>query len=142
MSASGEAAAPPFRVLPRVVPGENEYFWRSGEDGRLRFLRCKNDHYLVHPPSPRCPKCLSKDLEPWPVSGRATVLSYTINYQAWIPGFDPPYALAIVEIDEQSDVRLFTNIVNCPVEDVRIGMPVRVTFEHNADVWVPLFEPA
>jgi uncharacterized protein len=38
---------------------------------------------------------------------------------------------------------LTTNIVNCPVDDVYIGMPVRVTFEaHPAeDIWLPMFEP-
>ncbi len=35
-----------------------------------------------------------------------------------------------------------TNIVNCPAEEVRIGMPVRVVFERYDDVWLPLFEPA
>jgi len=26
-------------------------------------------------------------------------------------------------------------------EDVHVGMPVRVVFEHNDDVWIPLFTP-
>ena len=34
-----------------------------------------------------------------------------------------------------------TNIVNCPVERVEIGMPVQVVFEQHDDVWFPLFEP-
>ena len=88
-----------------------------------------------------CPKCLSRELAPEPVSGRATVHAYTVNHQAWIPGFDPPYVVAIVTIVEQDDVRLTTNIVNCEPDDVVIGMPVRVTFEQREDVWLPLFEP-
>ena len=35
-----------------------------------------------------------------------------------------------------------TNIVGCAPDDVRIGMPVQVIFEHHDDVWLPLFEPA
>jgi hypothetical protein len=31
--------------------------------------------------------------------------------------------------------------VDCPVEDVRIGMPVEVEFEHHEDVWIPVFRP-
>jgi len=88
-----------------------------------------------------CPKCLSRELAPAPVSGRATVHAYTVNHQAWIPGFDPPYVVAIVTIAEQDDVRLTTNIVNCEPADVTIGMPVRVVFEQREDVWLPLFEP-
>jgi uncharacterized OB-fold protein len=131
----------PFRILPRVND-ENRFFWTSGEDGRLRFLRCDECGFLVHPPSPICPECLCKRLVPTEVSGRATVATFTVNHQPWIPGYDPPYVVALVEIDEQPSVRLMTNIVGCAPDDVRIGMPVQVTFEHNGDVWLPLFEPA
>ena len=64
-----------------------------------------------------------------------------MNYQPWIPGYDPPYVIAIVEIEEQPDVRLITNIVDCPPEDVHVGMPVEVRFEQHDDVWIPLFAP-
>ncbi|HMC42178.1 MAG TPA: OB-fold domain-containing protein, partial [Acidimicrobiales bacterium] len=63
-------------------------------------------------------------------------------HQPWYPGLDPPYVIAIVEIEEQTDVRLMTNIVNCEVDRVEIGMAVTVTFEQHDDVWIPLFEPA
>jgi uncharacterized OB-fold protein len=36
--------------------------------------------------------------------------------------------------------------VNCEPDEVRVGMPVQVTFEAHADgdetVYIPLFEPA
>jgi len=130
----------PFRILPRVND-ENRFFWTSGEDGQLRFLRCDECGYLVHPPSPICPECLCKRLAPAAVSGRATVATFTVNHQPWIPGYDPPYVIALVEIDEQPSVRLMTNIVGCAPDDVRVGMPVQVTFAHHDDVWLPLFEP-
>src|SRR5205085_1544912 len=82
------------RVLPRVTP-DNEFFWTSGADGRLRFLRCDECNYYVHPPSPICPECLSKRLTPTPVSGRATVATFTINHQQWMPALEPPYVIAI-----------------------------------------------
>ena len=35
-----------------------------------------------------------------------------------------------------------TNIINCPLEQLRIGMPLRVVFENvSDDVALPLFEP-
>ena len=135
-----EAAEAPFRVLPRVTP-QNEHFWRGGADGRLRFLRCQACQTYIHPPSPVCPECLGKQLEPEAVSGRATVLTFTLNHQPWVPSPDHPYAIAIVEIEEQVGVRLMTNIVGCAAENVRIGMPVRVVFEQREDVYFPLFEP-
>jgi uncharacterized OB-fold protein len=135
-----DAPGKPFRVLPRVTPW-NEHFWRGGAVGELRFLRCRACGTWIHPPSPRCPACLGADVAPAAVSGRARVLTYTLNHQQWVPSPDHPYAIAIVEIEEQPGLRLMTNVVNCPAESVRIGMPVRVCFERHADVWVPLFEP-
>jgi hypothetical protein len=131
----------PFRVLPRVTP-RNEHFWRGGAQGELRFLRCADCAHYVHPPQPRCPACLGKSLRPEAVSGRATVASVTLNHKPWVPGPDHPYAIAIVEIEEQPSLRLMTNVVNCAPESVRIGMPVRVVFEERDDVHLPLFEPA
>ena len=129
-----------FRLLPRV-DDTNEFFWTGGKDGELRFLRCRSCGYYVHPPSPICPIDLSKDLAPEAVSGQATVHTFTVNHQPWIPGYDPPYVIAIVEIAEQPDVRLMTNIVGCSPDDVYVGMPVVVSFDHHDDVWLPLFKP-
>lgn len=130
----------PFRVLPRVT-AQSEHFWKGGAEGELRFLRCRVCRTYVHPPAPRCPECLGADLGVEAVSGRATVLTYTLNHKEWVPAPDHPYAIAIVEIEEQPGLRLMTNIVNCDPATVRIGMPVRVCFEQHDDLFIPLFEP-
>ncbi len=132
--------APSFRVEPHVTP-ENEHFWRGGEHGELRFLRCDACAVWVHPPAPVCPACLGRALSVAAASGRAEVVTFTINHQPWIPGFDPPYVVAIVELPEQAGLRLTTNIVGCAPEAVRIGMRVRVVFEEREHAWIPLFEP-
>ena len=134
------ARGPSLRVLPRLDE-TNRFFWTSGEDGRLRFLRCQACHHYVHPPVPRCPYCLDGPLAPEAVSGRGVVHSFTVNYQQWIPGSDP-YVIGLVTIDEQDDVRLTTNLVDCPADEVAVGMAVEVVFEHSDDVWLPLFRPA
>jgi uncharacterized OB-fold protein len=133
--------ARPFRVLPRVTE-QTEPFWTGGAEGKLRFLRCQECGYFVHPPGPVCPKDLSRELEWEAVSGRATVHTYTVNHQPWYPGLDPPYVVAIVTMEEQDDLRLMTNIVGCPPEAVDVGMAVQVTFEQYDDVWLPFFHPA
>jgi uncharacterized OB-fold protein len=130
-----------FRLLPAVGP-ENEHFWRGGAVGELRFLRCSACRIYVHPPAPLCPTCLSRDLEVAAVSGRARVHTYSLNHQPWVPGFDPPYMVAIVDIEEQPGLRLTTNLVHCDPGDVEIGMRVRVCFEEREDgIFIPLFEP-
>ena len=133
---------PPFRILPRITD-RNQHYWTGGRDGELRFQRCNQCKYFLHPPAVICPKCLSKDIGIEAVSGRAEVVAYSINYQPWMPGPELPFVLAIVCCEEQDDLRLTTNVVNCPVDDVAVGMPVQVLFEAHPEeeVWIPLFEP-
>lgn len=135
---------PPFRILPRLTDC-NRFFWTGGADGTLRFLRCADDGTWIHPPTPICPRCHGKHLRPEPVSGRAAVTTFTVNHQPWMPGPDVPFVLAIVEFPEQDGLRLTTNIVDCPVDAVHVGMPVRVSFERHDDdpdpVYIPLFVP-
>ncbi len=138
--APAPARGPSLRLLPRLEP-ENEFFWTSGADGRLRFLRCRSCRTYVHPPSPRCPDCLSADLAPEAVSGRATVVAYTCNIQEWIPG-SRPYVIGLVAIEEDERVRLTTNLVDVDPDDVRSGMAVEVVFDRHDDVYLPLFRPA
>ena len=120
---------------------DNTFFWTSGADGRLRFLQCGDCQNYVHPPRARCAICRGENLSPQAVSGRGTVLTFTINHQPWFPGMEVPFVVAIVELDEQPGLRLTTNIIECPPEEVYIGQSVRVVFEQKEDVWLPLFEP-
>ena len=131
----------PFRVLPELTE-TNRHFWQGGQEGELRFPRCQRCRTWIHPPTPVCPECLGKELAVEAVSGRATVLTFTLNHQQWVPSPDHPYAIAIVELEEQEGLRLTTNVVHCAAEDVRIGMPVQVVFDQYEDVGIPLFEPA
>ncbi len=126
------------RVLPRLN-GRNRPFWTGGAQGRLMILRDRATGRFVHPPEAL--GHASADLVPEPVSGLGSVFSFTINYQSFRPELKEPYVIAVVELDEQAHLRLPANIVNCDVNDVQIGMRVRVLFEQHGDVFVPLFEP-
>jgi uncharacterized OB-fold protein len=126
--------------LPVLTP-ETEAFWTGGRDGKLMIMRCKDCTRFHHPPGPVCPNCYSEHVAPEAVSGRATIASYTVNHQKWLPDMAVPFTIAIVELQEQPDIRITTNIVNTPPEQVRIGQPVQVLFEQHEDVWLPLFEP-
>jgi acetyl-CoA acetyltransferase len=96
---------------------------------------------LLHPSLVVCPTCLDSELVWTAVDGRAVVVGCTVNHQTWMPSYPPPYVLAIVQLVAAPGVRLTTNVVGCPPEDVHVGMPVRVAFGQQGDVWYPLFEP-
>ena len=129
----------PFRVLPKL-DDENTFFWTSGADGQLRFLRCQNCGYYLHPPIPECPRCWSKDISPEVVSGRGVVHSFTVNHHPW-DGSTEPWAIILVELEEQEGLRLTSNMVGCHPDEVQIGMPVRVVFEQHDTIYFPLFTP-
>lgn len=133
-----EASVP--RPRP-VVDDATRPFWTGGAAGQLLIRFCAVCDRWVHPPVESCPRC-GAALEPRPVSGRGSVFSWTVNEQPFDPRVPTPYNIAIVVLDEQDDLRLVTNIVNCPDDALEIGMPVRVLFERHDDVYVPLFEPA
>lgn len=139
---------PSLRLAPSPTP-ESLAFWTGGRDGKLLIYRCHGCGHFFHPPGPACWRCRSTDVAPEKVSGRATVAAFTIDRQPWIPGFDPPYVVAIVELAEEPDTRLITNVVDIAPEDVRIGLEVEVFFEdwtgfsgdEDSRVWIPLFRP-
>ncbi len=136
--------APP-RLLPELTP-DNRWFWTGGADGVLRVQGCDDCGQLVHPPVPICPTCRSRAQRPVEVSGRATVAGFTVNRHPWMPGFDPPYVIAVVALEEDPTVRLTTNLPTVDPDavergEVGIGTEVSVYFEQHGEVHVPLFRP-
>jgi uncharacterized OB-fold protein len=127
------------RKLPQFTP-DTAPFWQGGKDSALLIHFCRACARFFHPPAPICPRCLSLDVEPRPVSGRASVVTYTINYQRWTQDLEVPFVIAIVELVEQNGLRFLTNITGCAPEEVSIDMPVRVRFLQIEDVWLPQFE--
>ena len=126
--------------LPNV-DFEDAPFWTGGAAGQLLIARCGACSYWIHPPSPLCPMCLSDDVRPHSVSGNGTVLTYTVNWQPWLPHVPVPYILAVVTLVEQADLRIATQLIDIEPDAVKIDMPVHVQFVQNVDVWLPFFTP-
>ena len=127
------------RKLPLIEP-LSAHFWLSGESGALSIQRCTDCGTWQHPPLVRCSKCHSAALAPQPVSGLGIVKSWTVNHQAWQHGIDPTFVFAVIELAEQAELYVFTNLL-CLPDAARSGMDVKVTFEQKDDVWLPLFAP-
>lgn len=91
---------------------------------------------------PMCRRCGSTRVSAQPASGRGRVASFTVNRQQWGPEDGGPYLIALVELEEQAGLNLLTNLVDCGLDEVAMGMPVEVAFRPLEDVWLPLFRPA
>ncbi len=143
MSPPVDAAPPVDPTFDRPLPAldeQNRYFWTAGADGVLRFQQCHSCGALLHPHQPVCRYCRSEDIGVTEVSGFGVIIGVTVNHQMWDPGFPPPFVIASVAIEEDSRVRLLTNIVGPDAESAVVGARVRVRFEHREDVWLPVFE--
>lgn len=130
---------------PRPLPDEiSSFFWEAARGGRLLVQRCQACSKLQYPPDVVCVHCQSLQLVPEQVSGRGRVWSFTIVDRLFHAGFADalPYVVALIELDEQTDLRVLTNVIDIAPRDVSIGLPVEVTFEDRGDVVLPQFRPA
>jgi len=131
---------PSTKAEPRPTP-ETEPFWEGCAAGELRLQHCPTCDAHYFPPRPFCPTCLSDEVEWQPVSGRATLHTYVINHRA-APGFEAPYAIAVVQLEEGP--RMMSNIVGVDAtpEALELDMPLQVTFETRGAMQLPVFGPA
>jgi uncharacterized OB-fold protein len=127
--------------MPRPYPIPDRLtqpFWDAANRGELQLQRCGDCSRYQFPPSLICVDCGSEDLAWTKMSGRGRVHSYSIVHDARYKGFREiqPYAYAQVELEEQPLLVLMSTLPGVPLEDVRIGMKVELTFfrpvEHQA----------
>ena len=75
-----------------------------------------------------------------PASGRGELITFTIGHQSPSAGFESPYVLAVVRLEEGP--QMVTNLVQCPPAAATVGLPVEVTFEDHGDLTLTQFRPA
>lgn len=131
---------------PLPVPNElTAPFWAASRENRLVIQKCHACGYYNHPPKPACDSCMSEDLAFVPVSGKGVIWSRTVMYTPNVPGFEDevPYLNVAVELDEQPDLLMITNLLDASVEDAEVGRRVEVDFQKvNDDITLPQFRLA
>lgn len=127
--------------LPDEISG---FYWDGASEGRLLVQRCGTCAQLQFPPDVACIHCQSTLVAPEELSGRGRVWSYTLVERLFHAGFADavPYVVALIELEEQEGLRILTNLVDVDAAEVRVGMPVEVTFEERGEVVLPQFRPA
>ncbi|MFJ2749362.1 bifunctional MaoC family dehydratase N-terminal/OB-fold nucleic acid binding domain-containing protein [Streptomyces sp. NPDC087297] len=117
---------PPAQRPRPVINRDNQGFWDGVREHRLLIQRCTACATLRFPWLPGCNACASPDWDTVEACGAGTVFSYVVMHHPPFPAFDPPYAVALVELAE--GVRMVSNITGVPYDKVRIGLPVQLEF--------------
>jgi uncharacterized OB-fold protein len=146
------AQEPPTRasttspMLPLVTP-DTAFFWDGTAVGELRIQRCAECDVLRHPPGPMCPACGEASTagvaggEGYTVAaGTGEVFSYVVHHHPPVPGKRLPMVVALVQLPE--GVRILGEMPGVRPDQVRIGLPVRVTFTRAGDMSLPSWRPA
>ena len=135
-------------LLPLVTP-DTAFFWEGTAAGELRIQRCAKCGALRHPPGPMCPACGEASTagaglaghEGYTVAaGTGEVFSYVVHHHPPVPGKRLPMVVALVQLPE--GVRILGEMPGVRPDQVRIGLPVRVTFTRAGDMSLPSWSPA
>lgn len=131
--------------FPRPVPNiDDEAFWDGCRNDELRMQRCAACKKYRWLPRPMCPYCNALEHEWVTVSGRGKVFSWTVIVHPVHPAANEkvPYNVAQVQLDEDPDLILVTNLVEIDNDAIRIDLPVEAVFvEHEPGVKIPKFRP-
>jgi uncharacterized OB-fold protein len=132
------------KPLPEITP-VTKPFWEAATKGRLVMQRCGDCRSWIWCPRPACIECGSEKLVWTPMSGRGRVFAFTVIREVIgraLRGFEKDIPYVTAWIDLQEGPRICSNIVQCPVENVRIGLEVEIIFEKaSAEISLPKFKP-
>ena len=139
-------AAPP-KPLPEAIAFEAPY-WEAARRGELTLQRCVGYDVFLHPPQLSAPHwCPGAKLE-WVTFGSdivGTLYTFTIVHRAFNKAFldDAPYAIAMCDIAQAPGARVMANVIGIPLDDIRIGMPLRMVWQPRGDDYMmPQWGPA
>ncbi len=126
---------------PLPIPDEDtKEFWEGCKRHELLLQKCDDCGAFRFPPRILCDKCMSMNFKWVKASGKGKVYTFSIIYQPFGPGWEVPYTVALIELEE--GVKMMSNVVECKPEDVKIGMEVEVCFDDVTDkITLPKFKP-
>ncbi|MDP3767585.1 MAG: OB-fold domain-containing protein [Dehalococcoidia bacterium] len=120
------------RPLPEITP-LTEPYWSAAKQRRLVVQRCDDCGAYRFPPELGCYACGSLRATWSPVSGRATLYTWTVAHPPLLPYFQEraPWPVVVVQLEEGP--RMITNLVDVPPEEYEFGMPLVAEFEDVDD---------
>ena len=114
-----------WRDAPASFESATVRFRERDADISFVAARCTSCGQLHFPKQRVCYKCFEKDAwEPFRLSDKqGTLLAYTFDY--FFPTPQPPTVVGIVDVD---GARVHMQLVNCPPEEARTGLPLEFEF--------------
>ena len=106
-------------------------FWREIPQ-RYNFLgnKCGSCNRVYFPPKESCPVCRRKSIgkmNDFKLNGKGEVITHTIIHVG-PEDFEEqvPYPIAIIKMEEGPQIT--AQIVDCPIDEIKIGLKVESTF--------------
>ena len=120
-----------------IIPDElTKPFWDAANEDRLVIQNCKSCNRLQHPPTPACRQCGSGDNLEWKdMSGRGKIYNYCVVYDCPVASLkdDLPFNLAVIMLDEDPGVQMYSHLPGTPADEVPVGAAVEVVFEATSN---------
>jgi uncharacterized OB-fold protein len=116
---------------PHATP-ETEGYFKAAAQGKLLIKTCDDCGKPHFYPRALCPHCFSSATRWVEAAGTGKIYTYSVSRR----GVAVPFAIAYVALDE--GVTMMTNIVDCDLDALAIGMPVRVVFKPTLDQGYPV----
>ena len=129
------------KPLP-ILDSDGRKFWEGCQRHELLLQRCEQGFSYRYPPRPICPHCLFMNAKWEEASGKGEVYTFAVARIPLSPEWEPdiPYTIGVIQLDE--GVRMVSNIIDCMLEDIVIGMKVEVVFDDVTDkITLPKFKP-
>lgn len=120
--------------MPKQSPVADDVdrpFWEAANEERLVVQHCAACDRLQHPPQPTCLQCGASGLGWKQMSGRGTVYSYGVIFDTPVAALQPdqPYNLAVIQLDDDPAINMYSHLPGAPIDNVPIGAAVEVVFE-------------
>ena len=131
----------PEKPIPEISDAMRPFF-EAARAHRLVIQRCRQCGTCRFPARQLCSRCLGGEADWVPASGRGVVFSFGVVHQVYHPAFTAEVQYAVVVIELEEGVRMTANLLDCPLDAVRIDLPVEVCFEERTpEVSLPQFRP-
>ena len=131
-----------LKPLP-VLDVDGRLFWESCKKHEMALQQCLSCKQFRYPPRSLCPRCHSPEVQWTPISGRGQVYVALVMCRSHGPAWehDVPYNISLIDLEE--GVRMWSNVIGCSAEEVKIGDCVEISYDDvTDDITLPKFRKA